>query len=160
IRTILQPAIDGLRAEGRMFVGVLYAGLILTAQGPQVIEFNCRFGDPETQVILPLLRSDLLTIMLACAHGRLAVQRVDWSNGAAACVVLAAHGYPGPPRRGDRITGLENIIGNAIAFHAGTACAGADLVTAGGRVLGITGWGAELDDVEKTSTAAFDAALQ
>src|SRR5204863_5081608 len=105
-RTILQPAIDGLRAEGCPFVGALYAGLMLTADGPRVIEFNCRFGDPETQVILPLLDSDLLDIFEACADGSLAAVDLRWKDGAAACVVLASGGYPGQYTGGCEISGL------------------------------------------------------
>jgi phosphoribosylamine--glycine ligase len=139
-RTILQPAIDGLRAEGRPFIGVLYAGLMLTAAGPRVIEFNCRFGDPETQVILPLLESDLLNIAEACADGKLAAQEINWKSGAAACVVLASEGYPGDYPKGRGITGLDITPANAMIFHAGTALKDGVVVTAGGRVLGVTGW--------------------
>jgi phosphoribosylamine--glycine ligase len=94
VRIALQPAVDGLRAEGHPFVGVLYGGFMLTAEGPRVIEFNCRFGDPETQVVLPLLESDFLEIALACVEGRLNQVDVRWKGGAAACVVLASGGYP------------------------------------------------------------------
>jgi phosphoribosylamine--glycine ligase len=140
-RSILQPAVDGLRAEGRPYVGVLYAGLMLTADGPRVIEFNCRFGDPETQVILPLLESDLLDIAEACATGQLAQADIRWKPGAAACVVLASEGYPGPYLTGREIQGLDIQLENAVVFHAGTQLAGNKVVTAGGRVLGVTGWG-------------------
>ncbi len=143
-RSILQPAVDGLRAEGRPFVGVLYAGLMLTPDGPRTLEFNCRFGDPETQVILPLLASDLLEIALACATGRLHEVEIRWKEGAAACVVLAAEGYPGSYSKGRPISGLDAPLRDALVFHAGTALADGKLVTAGGRVLGVTGWGADL----------------
>jgi phosphoribosylamine--glycine ligase len=143
-RSILQPAVDGLRAEGRPFVGVLYAGLMLTPAGPRVLEFNCRFGDPETQALLPLLETDLVDLAEACAHGRLAEVDVRWRPGAAACVVLAAEGYPGPYATGRVITGLEAPLQDAVLFHAGTARAGEDVVTAGGRVLAATGWGPDL----------------
>ncbi|MBL8058547.1 MAG: phosphoribosylamine--glycine ligase [Anaerolineales bacterium] len=143
-RTILQPAVDSLRAEGRPFVGVLYAGLMLTAAGPRLLEFNCRFGDPETQALLPLLETDLVEIADACAHGRLAELDVCWRPGAAACVVLAAAGYPGPYTKGRVITGLDTPLQDAVFFHAGTARAGDQIVTAGGRVLAAAGWGPDL----------------
>jgi phosphoribosylamine--glycine ligase len=143
-QTVLQPAVDGLRAEGWPFVGVLYAGLMLTGGGPRVLEFNCRFGDPETQALMPLLESDLLEVAAACADGRLGEVGVRWRSGAAACVVLAAEGYPGPYRMGDVITGLDDAHERAVVFHAGTRREGGDTLTAGGRVLGVTGWGDDL----------------
>ena len=139
-RTILQPAVDGLRADGTPFVGVLYAGLMLTADGPKVLEFNCRFGDPETQAILPLLDSDLLDVAEACVDGRLAEMTPRWKDGAAACVVMAAEGYPGQTRAGDVIEGLDTLPPQTTAFHAATALRDGQVVTAGGRVLGVTGW--------------------
>jgi len=147
-RDILQPTVDGLRAEGRPFVGVLYAGLMLTPAGPRVLEFNCRFGDPECQALLPLLDTDLLEIAAACAAGRLAEVDVRWMGRsdarAAACVVLAAPGYPAAPESGHVIHGLDADLPNTVVFHAGTRRAGEQIVTAGGRVLGVTGWGADL----------------
>jgi phosphoribosylamine--glycine ligase len=143
-RTILQPAIDGLRAEGRQFVGVLYAGLMLTAHGPRLLEFNCRFGDPEAEAVLPLLESDLLEVCAACAEGRLDEVEVRWRTGAAACVVMASEGYPGPYPAGRVITGLDQPLGEAVVFHAGTRLADGEVVTAGGRVLAVTGWGDDL----------------
>jgi phosphoribosylamine--glycine ligase len=143
-RTILQPAVDGLRADGRPFVGVLYAGLMLTADGPRVIEFNCRFGDPETQVILPLLDSDILDIFEACADGRLADMDIRWKDGAAACVVLASGGYPGKYPTGLEIKELNEPTGNAFVFHAGTKLAEGKVVTSGGRVLCVSGWGTNI----------------
>jgi phosphoribosylamine--glycine ligase len=154
-RTVLQPAVDGLRAEGRPFVGVLYAGLMLTAEGPRVLEFNCRFGDPETQALLPLLESDLLEVAAACAEGRLAEVDVRWRAGGAACVVLAAEGYPGPYRTGDVIEGLSQADVWAVVFQAGTRQTGDRIVTAGGRVLGVTGWG---DNLQGALDHAYDAA--
>jgi len=145
-RTILQPTIDGLRAEGRPFVGVLYAGLMLTGAGPRVLEFNCRFGDPETQAILPLLDSDLLDIVEACARGTLASVDIRWKPGAAACVVMASEGYPGSSPLGRPIHGLETVPDQAVVFHAGTRLAEGQVVTAGGRVLAVTGWGADLPE--------------
>lgn len=140
-RTLLQPVIDGLRAEGRQFSGVLYAGLILTERGPQVLEFNCRFGDPETQVLLPLLESDLVEIATACADGTLAEITPRWKSGMAATVVLASPGYPGHYSVGLPISGLGAATFHALAFQAGTRQTADGLVTAGGRVLNITGVG-------------------
>jgi phosphoribosylamine--glycine ligase len=154
--TILQPAIEGLRAEARPFTGVLYAGLMLTPDGPRLLEFNCRFGDPETQAILPLLASDLLEVCLACAEGRLQDIAVAWTGGAAACVVLASEGYPGAYPSGRAILGLESPIDQAVIFHAGTRQSGDQVVTAGGRVLGVTGWGADLPAALNHAYAAVD----
>ena len=140
-RSILQPAIDGLRAEGKPFVGVLYAGLILTADGPRVLEYNCRFGDPETQAILPLLETDLIDIAEACATGRLNQIDIRWKTGAAACVVIASEGYPGSSPNGREIRGLDMPLKDAVVFQAGTKLNEGKVVTAGGRVLGVTGFG-------------------
>lgn len=154
-RTVIQPAIDGLRAEGRPFVGVLYPGLMLTADGPRVLEFNCRFGDPETEVVLPLLETDLLDIVEACVNGTLDQVDMKWKNGAAACVVLASGGYPGKYETGLPIQGLERAAGrNAAVFHAGTALQGQTVVTNGGRVMAVTGWGSTLGDALDTAYAA------
>lgn len=151
-QSFLQPAIDGLRAEGRLFVGVLYAGLMLTPDGPRVLEFNCRLGDPETQVLLPLLDSDLLTVAEACVDGRLAETEVKWNSGAAACVMLASAGYPGKYATGHVITGLTDPFDQAVAFHAGTKRLDGEVVTAGGRVLAVTGWG---DTIEASLQHAY-----
>jgi phosphoribosylamine--glycine ligase len=153
-RTILRPAIDGLRAEGHPFVGALYAGLMLTPDGPRVIEFNCRFGDPEAQVILPLMDSDFLEIALACAEGNVGTQEIKWKSGAAACVVVASEGYPGKYPSGRVIRGLDTPLENAVIFHAGTRREGQDVVTAGGRVLCVTGWG---DDLRLALARAYAA---
>ena len=143
-RTVLQLAVDGLRAEGCPFVGVLYAGLILTPSGPQVLEFNCRFGDPETQVILPMLESDLLEIIDACVDQRLDQVSPKWKEGAAVTVVLASEGYPGKIKTGQHIFGLENQCDNCTVFHAGTSVENGQVVTAGGRVLNVTATGPDL----------------
>ncbi len=153
VRVALQPAVDGLRQEGHPFVGVLYGGFMLTSAGPRVIEFNCRFGDPEAQVVLPLLESDLLEIALACAEGRLDQVEVKWKEAAAACVVLASGGYPGRYSTGFPITGLDREEHNSFVFHAGTQMADGNIVTAGGRVLGVTGWGA---DIRSALRSAYD----
>jgi phosphoribosylamine--glycine ligase/phosphoribosylformylglycinamidine cyclo-ligase len=144
-RSVLQPTVDGLRAEGAPFVGVLYAGMMLTAAGPKVLEFNCRFGDPETQAILPLLETDLLDIAEACAQGRLHEVEIRWKAGAAACVVLAAAGYPGKAEAGKLVTSQFGERENAIVFHAGTRLTHGQVFTAGGRVLGVTGWDITLE---------------
>ncbi len=138
-RTILQPMIDGLRNDGILYQGCLYAGLMITDDGPKVIEFNARFGDPETQVVLPLLEGDLLPVLEACIDGTLAEREVVWKDSAAVCVVLAAGGYPGDYRRGDVISGLAAAEAKgAIVFHAGTVLANDAVVTNGGRVMGVT----------------------
>lgn len=141
-RTILQPAVDGLRAEGRPFCGVLYAGLMLTADGPRVLEFNARFGDPETQSILPLLETDLLQIAAACVNGSLDQVQPRWKPGTAACVILATQGYPAKPSTGGRIHGLENLSQpNTAVFHANTReDASGQVIASGGRALGVTAW--------------------
>ncbi len=141
-RTVLQPAIDGMAAEGMPYVGVLYAGMMLTADGPRTLEFNCRFGDPETQVILPLLTSDLVDVIGACLDGRLADVEVRWRDGAAATVVAASEGYPASYPKGREINGVaeaEALPGVAV-FHAGTRLDDAGrLLTDGGRVLAVIG---------------------
>jgi phosphoribosylamine--glycine ligase len=145
-RSVLQPTIDGLAARGTPYIGVLYAGLILTTDGPKVLEFNCRFGDPETQAILPLLETDLAEIMLACVEGRLDSVDVRWKASACATVVLAAPGYPGVYPKGLSISGLEHFAPdeNAVVFHAGTAQQSDQTVTAGGRVLAVSAPGLDL----------------
>ena len=146
LRTVMQPAVDGMAAQGTPYVGVLYAGLMLTPAGLRVLEFNARFGDPETQVILPLLETDLLEIIDACIDGRLAEVDVRWTPGAAATVVAASAGYPGNYAKGLPIRGLEEAdsVPGVTVFHAGTRRHQADVVTDGGRVLAVTGVGADL----------------
>ena len=135
---ILVPVVEGLAREGCPYCGVLYAGLILTRDGPKVLEFNARFGDPEAQPLLMLCRTDLVEIMEAVLAGRLAGFEIRWAEGAAVCVVLASGGYPGPYEKGKVISGLEEVPEDIVVFHAGTALADGRLVTAGGRVLGVT----------------------
>ena len=155
-RTILQPTIDGLREEGRLFVGVLYAGLMLTRDGPRVLEFNARFGDPEAEVVLPLLDSDLLSILNACVDGTLAECEIRWKEEAAACVVLASGGYPGKYAMGVPIHGLDAPRdSNSMIFHAGTKIVNDQVVTAGGRVLTVSAWGATLDDALNSAYRAI-----
>ena len=152
IRTIVQPAAEALVKEGRPFRGVLFSGLMITDQGPKAIEFNCRFGDPETQVVLPRLETDLADIMLAVVNGRLAEMEITWKEEAAVCVVLASGGYPGSYRKGIPIRGLDQVK-DSIVFHAGTARKDGGIVTNGGRVLGVTALGATLEEARKTAYA-------
>ncbi len=146
-RSVLVPTLAGMVAEGSPYCGVLYAGIMLTPNGPRVLEFNCRFGDPETQVIVPLLESDPVDVLEACVDGRLADLDVRWSTRATATVVLASGGYPGAYPTGLDITGVASAeAAGAIVFHAGTAMVDGRLATAGGRVLAVTGVGESLDD--------------
>lgn len=138
VRDVLQAAVDGMAADGEPYVGVLFAGLMLTPDGPRVLEYNCRFGDPETQVLLPLLESDLYEVVTACLEGRL--EAVHFRDAHAATVVLASEGYPGTYPKGRAITGLERVQ-DATVFHAGTRRAERGWVTSGGRVLAVTGVG-------------------
>jgi phosphoribosylamine---glycine ligase len=141
LRQIVQPTLEGLTREGREYRGVLYAGVMLTAGGPRLLEFNCRLGDPETQVVLPRLDGELCSLFRAAAMGELSGMRAAWKREATACVVLAAAGYPEAPRRGDVITGLAEALAlpGILVFHAGTAVHEGRLVTAGGRVLSVVG---------------------
>jgi phosphoribosylamine--glycine ligase len=141
---IVTPTIRGMAERGTAYVGVLYVGLMLTAAGPKVVEFNCRFGDPETQAVLPLLDGDLVEIMLACVEGRLLPEMVRFHEGACVTVVLAAPGYPGHYPKGLPIIGLEDVPGEVWVFQAGTAVQNNQLVTNGGRVLAVSAWGKDL----------------
>jgi phosphoribosylamine--glycine ligase len=145
MKTIFEPTIRGLAEEGRAFKGCLYFGLMLTKSGVKVIEYNCRFGDPETQAVLPLLETDLFEIMTAVVEERLAELPIKWSAKHSACVVIASGGYPEKYETGFEIAGLEDVSG-AIVFHAGTKYEQNSTVTAGGRVLGITALGETLDE--------------
>lgn len=156
VEKILKPAISGLRAEGTPFVGVLYAGLMLTPDGIRVVEFNCRFGDPETQVILPLLETDLVEIAEACIEGKLAETEIRWRDQSAVCVVLAAKGYPGKVESGQMVS-IGALPGNAICFHAGAKRnAAGQLITSGGRVFGVTAWAPDLASAVKSAYKAVD----
>ena len=151
---ILEPAIYGLEREGRRYRGILYAGVMITPVGPKVIEFNCRFGDPETQAVLPLLKSDLADIFIAIIDGNLNLVEPIWKEGAAVCVVMTSRGYPGRPEVGKKITGIRTYRENhAYLFHAGTRKEGANWVTDGGRVLGVT---AVHQDIRTAVKAAYD----
>jgi phosphoribosylamine--glycine ligase len=140
VEQVLKPAVLGLKQEGAPFVGVLYAGLMLTTHGVRVLEFNGRFGDPETQVVLPLLESDLLEILEACVDGRLSEIDIHWKPGAAVCVVLASRGYPDKPETGKKVS-FQNLPEGMACFHAGTrADSAGGVLTSGGRVFGLTAW--------------------
>ena len=153
---IAQKAIDGMAAEETPFVGVLYCGLMMTATGPQVLEFNARFGDPETQAILVRMESDLVEALEACVEGRLSDTEFRWKPGASACVVAASQGYPGTYESGKVITGLDEAakVDNVDVFHAGTSFADGQYKTSGGRVLGVTATGANL---EAALASAYEA---
>lgn len=156
VREILEPTARALCAEGTPFCGVLYAGLMLTQQGPKVLEFNARFGDPEAQALLPLLATDLAEVFLAACAGRLEEVPVRWTEGSSCCVVLASEGYPEQPVRGRRISGLARLEGRpgVLVFHAGTEERDGALYTAGGRVLSIVGLG---DTLSAACEAAYRA---
>ena len=154
VEKVLKPIVAGMKAEGRPYKGCLYAGLMITEEGPKVVEFNARFGDPETQVVLPLLKSDLAEIMQACCEGNLAQQKIEWSDGAAVCVVLASGGYPGSYMKGAPIHGLEEAeAAGALVFHAGTAEKNGKIITSGGRVLGVV---AEADNIKAAVDKAYE----
>lgn len=144
VKEVLGATIQAMAAEGRPFSGVLYAGLMLTNDGPKVLEYNARFGDPETQVIMPRLKTDLVDIILAILDQKLADIQIEWTEDAAVCVVLAAGGYPEKYDKGAPITGLEKAGKEAIVFHAGTAEKDGTIVTNGGRVLGISALGSDI----------------
>lgn len=144
---IYQKTVDAMAAEGRPFVGIIFFGLMLTADGPKVLEYNCRFGDPEAQVVIPRMKNDMIEVMEACVDGRLDEIELEFENNAAVCVVLASDGYPVSYRKGYPITGLENFKGrsDAFVFHAGTKWSeDGKIVTNGGRVLGVTALGSTL----------------
>ena len=143
---VLEPVINGLRKDNISYRGVLYAGIMLTEAGPKVLEFNCRFGDPETQAVLPLLKTDLLEVMKATVDGQLEkLPKLEWRRGSAACVIMASKGYPGEYATGLRISGLQNVREEgAYIFHSGTRKEDNQWITAGGRVLGVMGMDANL----------------
>lgn len=154
LETVHRPVLDELGRRGTPFVGVLYAGLMLTADGPRVLEFNCRFGDPETQSVLPLLDGDLVEVLAAAAVGELRGVVLGWKESAAVTVVVAADGYPERGDRGSEIRGCAEAEARAHVFHAGTALHGDRLVTNGGRVLGVTGVGDTIAAARDTAYAA------
>lgn len=153
---IFIPTIDAMNKEGRTFKGCLYFGLMLTPKGPKVIEYNCRFGDPETQVVLPRLKTDIIDIFEAINNGTLAELDIEWADEACACVIAASGGYPKSYPKGIEITGLENgQKDGVIVYHAGTAIKDGKLVTSGGRVLGVTALGSDLQQALDKAYAAL-----
>ena len=151
---VIYPAVDRMSAEGNPFTGFLYAGLMMTADGPKVLEFNARLGDPETQALMHRMDGDFAPALAATARGDLGSASLAWKVGPSVCVVLAAHGYPGQVRSGDEITGIDAAEATgAVVFQAGTTLEGHRLVTSGGRVLGVTASGHDL-------RSAIDAAYR
>ena len=157
-RTILVPMVDGLVRQGIEYKGILYAGLMLTLNGPKVLEFNCRFGDPETQPLMMRFKSELLEVMLAVAEGRLDQMDLKWDPRPALCVVMTSGGYPGSYMSGKPITGVEqaDAMPDVKVFHSGTRLAGSTLVTDGGRVLGVSAVGANVAEARKRAYAAVE----
>ena len=155
-RRVLVPCVEGMAQEGALYRGVLYAGLMITESGPKVIEFNCRFGDPEVQVVLPRMQSDLVPLLLATIDGRLAEADIEWDDGACVTVVMASGGYPKAYEKGKAITGLDEAEGEdgVVVFHAGTKLVAGAVVTNGGRVLDVTAVG---DDVPSAIDKAYRA---
>ncbi len=154
---IFIPTIEAMNKEGRTFKGCLYFGLMITPKGPKVIEYNCRFGDPETQVVLPRLKTDIMDIFDAINNETLSDLDIEWSDEACACVVIASGGYPKSYPKGLEITGLENGQADGVTvYHAGTAVKDGRLVTAGGRVLGVTALGKDLQQALDTAYSAVD----
>ena len=152
--TIFRPTVDAMAAEGRPFQGCLYFGLMLTPDGPKVVEYNSRFGDPETQPVLSLLDTDLLDIMCACTNGTLDQLDIRWKDGAACCIVMASGGYPLDYKKGYPISGLDSVGEDVFVYHAGTKLDGDTYLTNGGRVLGVT---ATAEDLERAIARAYDA---
>src|SRR5205807_2987660 len=157
-RKIIDPWLQGCATEGIDFRGILYPGVMLTKEGPKVLEFNARFGDPEAQVYLTRLESDLVELLEASVNGTLAQMKIKWSSLASVCVAMASGGYPGPYLKGKRIFGLSEAgrLPRTKVFHAGTARRGDEIVTNGGRVLGVTGWAEDLGLARKTAYAGVE----
>jgi len=157
-REILVPVVDGMNRNGTPYKGILYAGLMITGGGPRVLEFNVRFGDPETQPILARLKSDLLEVLLAVCNGTLDQITLEWDRRPAVCVVIASGGYPGDYEKGKKIVGLQEAqqLEDVIVFHAGTKDMDGDIVTNGGRVLGVTALGQTIRDAKEKAYRAVD----
>ena len=153
-KEILQRFVDGVKKERIPFCGVVFAGIMFTPEGPKVLEFNCRFGDPETQAIMPLIKGDLLSLLKACADGNLAGKELELSPLTCVSVVLAAGGYPENPEKGKEITGLYKVPSGALVFHAGTEKKDDGFVTSGGRVLSVTAAGANLNEARRKAYEA------
>ena len=165
-REVFGRTLTELQSRGITYKGVLFAGLMMTKHGPMVLEFNCRFGDPETQVILPRIQGDLIPALEACIDGTLSPDMIRYKSEACVCVVMAAGGYPGPYQKGKKIGGLKAAakIADTIVFHAGTSLQNGEVLTSGGRVLGVTALGAGLKAAvdrayEVVKKISFDGAL-
>ncbi len=152
---VIKPFLRALREENNPFSGCLYAGLMITADGPKVVEFNCRFGDPETQAVLPVVQGDVLKLLYSVASGELDRSAVSGVNGAAVCLVAASGGYPGSFEKGFVVSGLEQVPGDTLVFHAGTSVHDGEIVTSGGRVLGVTGVSAK-GDISEAVVKAYE----
>jgi len=157
-RKVFEPIVHTMAQEGTPFKGLLYAGLMLTAEGPKVLEFNVRFGDPEAQALLPRLKTDLVDLLLACVEGRVDQVRLEWDPRACACVVLASQGYPGKYDMGREISGVKEASEQegVVLFQAGTRREGGRLLTCGGRVFGVTGLGTSLDEALRRAYQAAE----
>jgi phosphoribosylamine--glycine ligase len=156
LEKILRPIIQGMGEEGRPYKGVLYGGLMIQDGHPRALEFNARFGDPETQPVLMRMKGDIVPILEACIKGNLSQYQIEWDSRASVCVVMASKGYPGDYERGKAIHGLEEVfkMKDVFVFHAGTAMKDGQMVTNGGRVLGVTGLGEDIPKaIEKTYQA-------
>ena len=157
METIILPTVEALNSEGITYKGIIYYGLIITKEGPKVIEYNARFGDPEAQVVIPRLDTDILEIFEACVDGTLDKIDIKWKDMAAICVMLASEGYPGSYEKGYKITGLENTNSdNVVVFHSGTKKVDDEYLTNGGRVLGVTGFGRTIEEATKTAYEAVN----
>ena len=158
MENIFQPTVDAMKAEGREFKGVIFFGLMLTQDGPKVLEYNCRFGDPEAQVVLPRMENDIIDVFEACIDGTLDQVDLRFAEDACVCVVLASDGYPVAYEKGKEIRGLEKFAGknDYFCFHAGSAVKDGKIVTNGGRVLGITALGADLREARAKAYEAVD----
>lgn len=152
---VMQKTVDAMKAEGREYKGVLYAGLMVKDGAAKVLEFNARFGDPETQALIPRMDSDIVEIMLACIEGNLAEKELKWKSDACTCVVLASGGYPGKYEKGKEIMGLDSVA-DAVVFHAGTKSENGKVLTDGGRVLGVSALGSTIEESIKTAYSSVE----
>jgi phosphoribosylamine---glycine ligase len=157
-RQMIEPTLTGLQREGIVFTGILYAGIMLTEQGPMLLEYNVRFGDPEAQAVLPRLKTDIMDVMQACIQGTLSPCALEWDRRSSVCVVAASAGYPGESEPGKIITGLEDAtaLPDTIVYHAGTKISGKTIMTAGGRVLNVTALDASIDQAVRKAYQAME----
>ena len=158
MENIYQKTMDAMKAEGRDFVGIMFCGLMLTEDGPKILEYNARFGDPEAQVVLPRMKNDIIDVMEACVDGKLDTIDLQFEDNAAVCVILASQGYPESYEKGKKIEGLERFSGKEdyFVFHSGTKKEGNDILTNGGRVLGVTAIGSDLKEARKKAYEATE----